>query len=115
MRLAVLTNIIAPYRIPLFEELAARCDVEVLTLAQRHSGRDWTPTAARFTTRSLPGLRITRPGTVDPVHLNLGAWSALRKFRPDVVLAGGFTPAHLEALAWCRSSRRAFVCWGELF
>jgi glycosyltransferase involved in cell wall biosynthesis len=114
MRLAVLTNILAPYRVPLFEEIARRCDLEVILLADRHANRDWAPSAVGFSTRTLPGLRIERADTVDPTHLNFGAWSALRKFRPDVVLGGGFTPAHLAAFAYCRAHRRRYVCWGEL-
>lgn len=114
MRLAVLTNILAPYRVPLFEEIARRCDLEVILLADRHANRDWTPSAVGFSTRTLPGIRIGRAHTVDPAHLNFGAWGALRKFRPDVVFGGGFTPAHLAAFAYCRAHRRRYVCWGEL-
>ncbi len=113
MRLAILTNILAPYRIPLFEELAKRCDLEVLLLADRHANRNWKAPRVGFSTRVLPGIQIGG-ASVDPVHLNVGAWSALRAFRPDVVLGGGFTPAHLAALAYCRAHRRRHICWGEL-
>ncbi|MEO8018756.1 MAG: glycosyltransferase [Pseudomonadota bacterium] len=113
MRLAVVTNILAPYRVPLFEELARRCALKVFTLAERHANRDWAPAKSDFATLTLPGVQL-RGGSLDPVHLNLGAWRALRDFRPDVVLGGGFTPAHLEALAWCRTHRSRYICWGEL-
>ncbi len=115
MRLAVVTNILAPYRIPLFEELAKRCDdFLVLLLADRHASRDWVAPAVNFATRTLPGIRIGRPGAVDPIHINVGAWRALRSFRPDAVLGGGFTPAHVGAMAYCRAHRKNYLCWGEL-
>jgi glycosyltransferase involved in cell wall biosynthesis len=113
MRLAILTNILAPYRVPLFEEIARRCDLQVLLLADRHANRDWTPPQVSFSKRTLPGLRFGR-ASVDPIHLNIGAWSALRAFQPDVVLGGGFTLAHLAAFAFCRAHRRRYICWSEL-
>lgn len=115
MRLAVVTNILAPYRIPLFEEMARRCDAfQVILLAERHANRDWIAPTASFETHTLPGLTIGRGGSVDPVHLNVGTFGALRRFRPDVVLGGGFTFAHLSALTYCRTHGRPYVSWGEL-
>lgn len=115
MRLAVVTNILAPYRIPLFSELARHCDDFVaILLADSHANRDWTTSSVGFATRTLPGIRISRVGAVDPIHLNVGAWSALRTFRPDAVLGGGFTPAHAAAMLYCRYHRKEYVPWGEL-
>ncbi|HEU4780694.1 MAG TPA: glycosyltransferase [Steroidobacteraceae bacterium] len=115
MRLAVVTNILAPYRIPLFSALASRCDdFLVLLLADRHVNRDWFAPPVGFATRTLPGIRISNAAGVDPVHLNVGAWAALSTFRPDVVLGGGFTPAHLAAMLYCRYHGKEYVPWGEL-
>jgi glycosyltransferase involved in cell wall biosynthesis len=115
MRLAVVTNILAPYRIPLFEEMAKRCDdFLVVLLADRHASRDWVAPTVGFATRTLPGIRISMAGAVDPVHINVGAYGALRSFRPDAVLGGGFTPAHVGAMAYCRTHRKDYLCWGEL-
>ena len=115
MRLAVVTNILAPYRIPLFEEMARRCDGFLVTLlADRHANRTWDAPPVSFATRTLPGFTIGRAGSVDPMHVNVGTWSALRKFRPDVVLSGGFAPAHLSALSYCRTFGSRYISWGEL-
>jgi glycosyltransferase involved in cell wall biosynthesis len=115
MRLAVVTNILAPYRIPLFSAMARHCDdFLVLLLADSHANRDWTAPSVGFATRTLPGLRISRAGAVDPIHLNVGAWAALREFRPDAVLGGGFTPAHVAAMLYCRYHKKEYVPWGEL-
>lgn len=115
MRLAVVTNILAPYRIPLFEHLARRCDdFLVLLLADRHVNRDWATAAVPFATQTLPGIRISSAGSVDPIHINVGAWRALRRFQPDAVLGGGFTPAHVAAMLYCQSHDRHYVPWGEL-
>lgn len=115
MRLAVVTNILAPYRIPLFEEMARRCDAfQVILLAERHANRDWRAPQVSFDTHTLSGITIGRAGSVDPVHLNVGSFGALRRFRPDVVLGGGFTLAHLSALSYCVTHGRRYISWGEL-
>lgn len=115
MRLAVVTNILAPYRIPLFSAIARHCDdFLVLLLASSHANRDWTAKSEAFATRTLSGIQISRPGSVDPIHLNFGAWAALRAFRPDAVMGGGFTPAHVAAMLYCRYHKKEYVPWGEL-
>lgn len=115
MRLAIVTNILAPYRIPLFEEMAKRCEAFlVILLAERHANRDWEARPVSFETHKLTGFTIGRPGSVDPLHVNVGTVGALRKFQPDVVLGGGFTLAHVAALAWCRLHGRRYISWGEL-
>ncbi len=114
LRIAVITNILAPYRIPFFAALAQRCAaLRVLLLAERHSSRDWRPSAVPFETHALAGFTINVRSSVDPVHINAGAFGALRKFGPDVVLSGGYSFAHLEALAYCITHRRDYVAWGE--
>jgi glycosyltransferase involved in cell wall biosynthesis len=115
LRLAVVTNILAPYRVPFFEALSRHCrDFLVILLAERHSSRAWAPHQVPFATRYLPGIAIDRAGSVDPMHVNWGAWSALRQFSPDAVLGGGYTLAHLQAFAYCKANRRLYVPWGEL-
>src|SRR5262245_38607430 len=114
MRLAIVTNILAPYRVQLFEELERRCGaLLVVLLANQHANRDWTMPKVTFATHTLPGARLARD-SVDPIHLNVGAWRALREFRPDAVLGGGFTPAHAAAMVYCRWHGAEYVPWGEL-
>ncbi len=42
MNLAVITNILTPYRVPLFEAIGKRVDhLHVLLMAERERNRDW--------------------------------------------------------------------------
>ncbi len=115
LRLAVVTNILPPYRIPFFEALAQRADdFLVLLCAERHANRDWAVGSLPFKTQVLPGFTVDRRGSVDPTHINWGVLSALRRFSPSAVMSGGYSPAHLQAFAYCRLWRRLYVPWGEL-
>lgn len=111
----MVTNILAPYRVRLFESIARRCsDFLVVVLADSHRNRAWSRPKTGFDTHRLAGMQFSIPGSVDPMHVNIGAWAVLRKFSPDAVLGGGYTPAHLESFAYCAVNRKIYVPWGEL-
>ncbi|MBI3802945.1 MAG: glycosyltransferase family 4 protein [Nitrospirae bacterium] len=115
MKLAVLTNILTPYRIPLFEALQRRIDdLTVLLMAEREENRDWKLSSYRFKTEVLPGVHLRPPGRPVSLHLNYGVTRALRRLNPDMVLSGGFGPANLAACLYCRLSGKKFIGWGEL-
>ncbi|MHB8482651.1 MAG: glycosyltransferase, partial [Nitrospiria bacterium] len=115
MNLVILTNILTPYRILLFEQL--RCRVEkftVLLLAEQEENRQWKLEKYRFRTEVLPGLHFKPRGYEISFHLNYGVCSTLRRLNPDVVLSGGFAPANIAALFYCKLFRKKFIGWGEL-
>ena len=115
MKLAVLTNILTPYRIPFFQELGRNVDeLTVLLLAEREENRDWVLAPPGFECRVLPGWHVRPPGWEVSAHVNWGVWSSLGATRPDVVLSSGFTPGNLAAFAWCKATGCRYVQWGEL-
>jgi glycosyltransferase involved in cell wall biosynthesis len=115
MNLAVVTNILTPYRVPLFEAIGKRVDrLHVLLMAEREENREWTLDAATFQHEVLPGFHVKLPGAEVSLHVNYGVMRALRRANPDVVLSGGYGPANLTAWLYCRLHGRLFVGWGEL-
>jgi glycosyltransferase involved in cell wall biosynthesis len=117
VRLALLTEIPAPFRIPLFNALAARPDVElrVLFLAAADPRRrhyelhddEW-----RFDRRVLPGRELRRGGRW--IVLSRGVRRELRRFRPDAVAVGGWNqPAFWQALFYTRTHRVPLLVWVE--
>lgn len=117
MKLALLTEIPAPYRIPLFNALAAEPDVDlrVLFLAERDPRRpfyelhrdEW-----RFEARILAGPQLHRGGRW--VVLSRGVGRELRRFRPDAVAVGGWNqPAFWRALLHARVRRVPLLVWIE--
>lgn len=115
MNLVVVTNILTPYRIPLFQSLADRVDdLTVLLMADREDNRHWNIAPPRFRTVVLPGFHLNPPGYEASLHVNYGVMRTLRALAPDVVISGGFAPANLAALRFCGRSGAVFVGWGEL-
>jgi glycosyltransferase involved in cell wall biosynthesis len=117
VKLALLTEIPAPYRIPLFNALAAVPDVElrVLFLAERDPRRSYYELHGdewRFDARVLEGRPLRRGGRW--VVLSRGVFRELRRFRPDAVAVGGWNqPAFWQALLYARSRRIPLLVWIE--
>lgn len=115
MKLALLTEIPAPYRIPLFNALAERVELRVLFLSERDPRRafyeahrhEW-----RFDHRVLRGAQLRRGGRW--IVVSRGVLRELRRFRPDAVAVGGWNqPAFWLALAYCRARRIPLLVWIE--
>lgn len=115
MRLAILTSILSPYRIPLFEALEDRVEsLLVLLMADREENRDWILTPNSIQTRVLPGFHVRPPGRNVSIHLNYGLSRILRDWKPDAVISGGFSIANVSALLYCNMANIPFIGWGEL-
>lgn len=101
-RVAIVTNIPAPYRLPVYEALAADAQIElkVFFCSGREPDREWDLRAARFGQVYLRERFISYRGRY--IHINPDVWGALRSFRPEVVITTGFNPTHLLAYAYAR-------------
>ena len=115
MKVALLTEIPAPYRIPLFNALAERVELRVLFLAERDPRRpfyDAHVDERRYDHRVLRGFQLRRGGRW--LVLNAGVLRELRRFRPDAVAVGGWNqPAFWLALLYCRLLRIPLLVWIE--
>jgi len=116
-RLVVLTEIIAPYRIPVFNALAEReeVDLHVIFLAETdNSMRQWRVYAdeIRFSYEVVPSWR-GRVGKYN-ILLNHSVVRALLRARPEVIVCGGYNYlASWQALRWARRNQVQFLLWCE--
>jgi glycosyltransferase involved in cell wall biosynthesis len=116
-RLVILTEIISPYRIPLFNALAQHEDVDlhVIFLAETDPTlRQWHvyKEEIQFSYQVLRSWR-RRFGRYN-VLLNRGLFRALVTNVPDVIFCGGYNyVASWQALVWARSHKTPFLLWSE--
>jgi glycosyltransferase involved in cell wall biosynthesis len=111
-RLTLLTEIPAPYRIPLFNALAERLHLRVVFLRDSNPERPYEGhhDERQFEWHTLGGTELTLRGRW--VVLNLGLLRHLH--RSDVVVVGGWNqPAFWVAAAWCKLRRVPLVMWVE--
>lgn len=117
VRITIVTEIISPYRIPLFNALA-NCpgiDLRVIFLAETDPTlRQWEvhKEEINFRYRLLRSWRRRIAGY--NVLLNWGIADALSETAPDVILFGGYNyPASWQALLWARNRNTPFLLWSE--
>ena len=112
----LVTNIISPYRIPLFNRLSKEeCfHLKVVALAEKEANREWqiAKEQIEFDYHVLPGFHKFIRGKEIPIHLNWGLWKALRRYKPDVVITSGYdAPAYWEAFLYCKLFKKKFILW----
>lgn len=111
-RLALLTEIPAPFRIPLFNALAQRLELRVVFLRRRQPSRSYRlrEEEMRFEWRVLPGVNLG--GSSRWVVVNAGVARGVRG--ADAVLVGGWNqPAFWQALALASMRRKPVLVWVE--
>ncbi|WP_028535729.1 glycosyltransferase family 4 protein [Paludibacterium yongneupense] len=101
-RVALITNIPAPYRIPVFERLAQYRELEICIFycSAREPNRDWNMGRGRYRHTFMRERILTWRGRY--IHINPDIWGELKRFSPDVVITTGFNPTHLLAYAYAR-------------
>jgi glycosyltransferase involved in cell wall biosynthesis len=101
-RVALVANIPAPYRVPVYGLLAAQpgLDLRLFFCSERESEHTWNLDHIQVPHVFLRERVFSWRGRV--VHANVDVWAALRAFRPDVVVTTGFSPTHLLAFAYAR-------------
>ena len=121
-RVALLTNIPSPYRIPFFYELSRLCTLHIVFDARTESNRTWhVPEQLPFAHSYARGWAWSYmrrrsdgfPADRRVLHLRWGMLLELLRLRPDVVVANEFGGRSLFALLYCTLRRRPMILWSE--
>ena len=109
LKLALVVNEPPPYRIPVFNRVAAHAGVtlKVIFCCRREPNRHWDLPPMAFDHAFLREHIRTVNGRY--IHNNPDVLLALTRFRADVVIGNGLNPTHLYAVAWSMACRRAYV------
>ncbi len=107
--LALVVNEPPPYRIPVFNRVAAHPGfrLQVIFCCRREPNREWDLPAIAFEHQFLRERITTVHGRY--IHNNPDVLLALSRLKPDVVIGNGFNPTHLYAMAWCALRGRPYL------
>lgn len=97
LRAAIVTNIPAPYRVPVYALLAASpgIDLKLFFCSGREPDREWTLPPLDFAHEFLPQRMLAWRSRF--IHFSAGVGRSLAAFAPGVVVTTGFNPTHLLA------------------
>ncbi|MBN1914262.1 MAG: glycosyltransferase family 4 protein [Candidatus Omnitrophica bacterium] len=117
-KVIIITEIISPYRIPVFNEIAKILgeNFKVFFLSETEKRRDWKvyKDKIRFAYDVLPGISLQK-SQGEPHFFNPGIFFRLAKESPDVVVTGGYQhPSYILALFYSLLFRKKFILWSEV-
>ncbi len=118
-KVLLITNVPTPYRLPLFDELHAQfagagVGFKVVFGAAGYERRQWEVdlSEGQFDHAFLSSRPVTLDG--NPEHTTFsyrGLWRVLGAYKPDVIIAPGYSLATVKAYAWSRWRRVPYLIW----
>jgi len=117
-KILLLTNILPPYRIPLFNTihkmLAGLYEFKIAFMAEKEKNREWRVRKQEVKAQYvfLPGWHLFLWKYEFPVHINWGIWNLLLKENPDIIISGGYSyPSCWAALPYCKLFKKKLILW----
>ncbi len=109
-KVALVTNIPAPYRVPVYNRIAVdgRIDFTVIFCAEREPDRHWDLEKFEFKSVVLRESFFIRNDRY--IHNNFDVLKQLKAIDPAVVVTGGFNPTHLYAFFYAWRHGRKHIC-----
>lgn len=115
-----ITNIISPYRIPLFNVISEKGNFcfKVVALAEREKNREWklSENKIKFDYQILPGWHwfIWGKKKEITIHLNRGVFKTLLKYKPDMIITSGYDDlAYWMGFLYCKIFKKKFILWNS--
>lgn len=116
LRIVLLSEMLQPYRIPVFNHIAGEegVDLTVLLLSLREKNRKWEIPldSCHFRYEVLPGQDLYIRSLDWGLHLSWGVTQALQRLAPDVIVGTGYvSPAYLTAQRYAHRHDLGYVLW----
>ena len=116
LKVLLITNIIPPYRIHLYNYIyqMKHFDFELIALAEREANREWQipKNQIEFDYKVLLGFHKFIWSKEIAIHLNWGLWKAILRYKPDIIITSGYDMlAYWEAFLYCKISKKKYILW----
>lgn len=121
MRVALLTNFIPPYRVPLFQALAREVgELRIFVSTRMEANRYWQPGWQDLDVVEQRTFSLRRTWRTESfsegyqLHVPYDTLAQLRRFRPDLIISAEFGARSLQAISYARATHKPIVIWATL-
>ena len=122
-RVAIITNIPAPYRVDFFDFLQKnykKYQFVIIYSSKNEDNRKWDIDQEKLQNSVFlesKTIKIKKSYDNYYLHIPTGVAKELEKIKPDVVVGSEYNPTILQALYYCKKKKIPFVSWtdGTLF
>jgi len=111
MKIIIVTNMPAPYRIPIFEKITQKYhdDFSVIYSVRTEPNRSWNLGNLNFKHIFLKENIIAKTEGLSFVHNNPDIWKHLKEMKPDVIITTGYNPTFLYAWIYSLIYRKKHI------
>jgi glycosyltransferase involved in cell wall biosynthesis len=112
----IITNIPAPYRIPLWNILAQQVDLTLYFMSYTEINRKWNILLdkSRFKFKILKGIHLPLRKGEFTLHFNYSIFTELKKNNFDIIICGSYDSVTvLLAVLYAKLKRKKIVLWYE--
>jgi glycosyltransferase involved in cell wall biosynthesis len=117
-RIAILTNIIPPYRLPLFNGIAEKYNLDVLICNEKEKNRKWKINFDnKFNIVKLKGLELNLKNALGDyrfIYLKFSIIFYLLFKRPDYLIIGDASLTSYFAAFLCKLLNIKYIWWNEI-
>ena len=112
MKIALVTNIPTPYRLPVYEKINEKYGNNFLVFFASKSelNHSWKLSRMEFNHHFLKENFKAKKDGFNYIHNNIDIFQALKKFEPDIVITTGFNPTHLYASLYAKLKGIKHIC-----
>ncbi|EKN66451.1 glycosyl transferase, group 1 [Neobacillus bataviensis LMG 21833] len=116
-KIAVLTNIIPPYRLPLFNGVGEKVKLDILICTKNEKNRSWDiPRTSNFKVKKLFGISVTLKNNLNDyrfIYLKFSILFYLLFKRPDQLIIGDASFTSYFAALCCKILGVKYIWWNE--
>ncbi len=113
MKVAIVTNIPAPYRLPLYEILNKKLNNNfvVIFCAQSETNREWDVSLSsyQFNFEFLKENFYEKSDGFNYIHHNPDIFKVLKKYSPDIIITTGYSPTFIYAWFYSQINRKIHI------
>lgn len=117
-KVVILTNIIPPYRLPLFNGVAEKVKLDVLICTTREKNRTWDlPKGTKFNIKKLYGISLSLKNSLNDyrfIYLKFSILFYLLFNRPDKLVIGDASLTSYFAAFCCKLLNIKYIWWNEI-
>lgn len=119
IKIVIISNIPAPYRVAFFEYIAKHLqqyEITILYSARQQQNREWSIEGEKLQNSVFlksKTIRIKRRYDDKYIQIPYNLTTELNKIVPDIVVVSEYNPVSIRAMHWCKTHHKKYISWTD--
>ena len=117
-KVVIITNIMAPYRVDLFNYISktyTNYDITVIYSTHNEDNREWEQEEIKhkFIILKSKTIKLKSNGDYKYIHLPIDILKQLNKIEPDIIIGSEYNPTIILSYIYSKLNRKKFISWSD--